>query len=153
MPDEIPKKALYIFIDESGNFDFTAKGTKYFALTAITTTAPLETRENLLRKVYDLKYEGRKEGRGDYYFHATEDKQEVRNWVFEAIKQLDDIEIDVILAQKNKANPSLYIEYEGNKTHKEASALRLSIRRKNSMINSHKCFCDTSVIGITRMKK
>jgi len=113
MPDEVTKKALYIFIDESGNFDFSAKGTKYFALTAITTIAPLEARENLLRKVYDLKYEGWKEGRGDYYFHATEDKQEVRNWVFEAIKQLDDIEIDVILAQKNKANPSLYIEYEG----------------------------------------
>ena len=49
----------------------------------------------------------------DYYFHASEDKQEVRDWVYAAIKGLDDFRIDAILAQKNKANPSLYINYDG----------------------------------------
>ncbi len=111
MPEE-EKKTLYIFIDESGNFDFSENGTKYFALTAVSSLTPLKSRDALLAKVYATKYKGWNEGRDDYYFHATEDKQEVRDWVFAAIKQLDDIAVDVIVAQKNKANPSLYIERE-----------------------------------------
>ena len=106
------KKTLYIFIDESGNFDFSENGTKYFALTAVSSLTPLKARDALLEKVYATKYRGWNEGLSDSCFHATEDKQEVRDWVFAAIKQLDDIAVDVIVAQKNKANPSLYIEHE-----------------------------------------
>ncbi|OGZ09478.1 MAG: hypothetical protein A3D65_02450 [Candidatus Lloydbacteria bacterium RIFCSPHIGHO2_02_FULL_50_13] len=112
MPEENKRKTLYIFIDESGNFDFTPSGTKYFTLTAVSTLAPLKSREELFQRVYELKYAGWNTGQSDYYFHATEDRQEVRDWVFGAIKQLDDIEIDVIIAQKNKTNPSLYLQYE-----------------------------------------
>ena len=112
MLKEEEQKTLYIFIDESGNFDFTPTGTKYFVLTAVNTLAPFKSRGELLRKVYELKYAGWNIGQPDYFFHATEDKQEVRDWVFGAIKQLNDIEIDAIIAQKNKANPSLYIEYD-----------------------------------------
>lgn len=118
MPQESEQKTLYIFIDESGNFDFTPTGTKYFAHTAVSTLTPLKSRDELLRKVYALKYAGWKTNQpdyylqADYYFHASEDKQEVRDWVFEAIKRIDDIEIDAILAQKNKTNPSLYTQYE-----------------------------------------
>lgn len=32
---------LYVFIDESGNMDFSEKGTKHFVLAAVTTTNPL----------------------------------------------------------------------------------------------------------------
>src|SRR3989338_5723952 len=112
MPKENEQKTLFIFIDESGNFDFTPTGTKYFVLTAASTLKPLESRDELLHKVYELKYAGWNIGQKDYYFHATEDKQEVRDWVFGAIKKLDEIEIDAILAQKNKTNPTLYIEQE-----------------------------------------
>ena len=112
MPKENEQKTLYIFIDESGNFDFTTTGTKYFVLTAASTLEPLESRDELLRKVYELKYAGWNIGQEDYYFHATEDKQEVRDWVFGAIKKLDGIEVDAIVAQKNKTNPSLYLQYE-----------------------------------------
>lgn len=112
MPDENNQNTLYIFIDESGNFDFSPTGTKNFVLTAISTIAPLKSRQELLERVYELKYDGWLSGQPDYCFHATEDKQEVRDWVFNVIKQLDDIEVDAIVAQKNKANPSLYIQYE-----------------------------------------
>lgn len=110
--EEKDKNTLYIFIDESGNFDFTPTGTRYFVLTAVSTFTPLKSRDVLLHKVYELKYEGWDVGNPDYCFHATEDKQEVRDWVFAAIKQLGDIEIDAILAQKNKTNPSLYTHLE-----------------------------------------
>ncbi len=104
----ISKKNLYIFIDESGNFDFSPKGTSYFALTAISTTNPLNLREEIMR----LKYRLLAEGYDLEYFHATEDKQEVRDFFFDLLETLDDFEIDCVLAQKNKANPSLYINQE-----------------------------------------
>lgn len=109
------QKTLYIFIDESGNFDFSANGTKYFVLTAVSTTTPLKSREDLMSKVYQMKYQGWNKGKPDYYFHATEDLQETRDWMFGAIKKLDDIEVDAIVAQKNKTNPSLYIQYAPSK--------------------------------------
>lgn len=41
-------ETLYIFIDESGNFDFSPGGTKYFVLTAFVTFNPVEERDTLL---------------------------------------------------------------------------------------------------------
>ena len=111
MPDTAELKTLYIFIDESGNFDFTASGTKFFTLTAASTLSPLQSRDELLRKVYEMKYAGWTGGQHDYFFHATEDRQETRDWVFAALKKLD-FDIDTIIAQKNKTNPSLYTKLE-----------------------------------------
>lgn len=101
-------KTLYIFIDESGNFDFSIKGTKYFVLTAVSTTQPSLCRDSFLK----LKYEMLKNGLCEESFHATEDSQQVRDAVFEQIKRVGNFSIDAIIAQKNKANPSLYIKHE-----------------------------------------
>lgn len=108
MSAENEQKLLYIFIDEAGNFDFTPTGTKYFVLTAVSTMTPLKNRECFLRLRYNLL----ENGINIEYFHASEEKQDVRNLVFEAIKEMEDIQIDAVLAQKNKTNPSLYIQYE-----------------------------------------
>jgi len=51
------------------------------------------------------------EGQDDYFFHATEDRQETRDWFFTALKNLD-FDVDTIIAQKNKTNPSLYTHLE-----------------------------------------
>lgn len=99
------KKTLFIFVDESGNFDFSPTGTKYFILTATSTSNPTGKEElekikyNLLRKGFDIEY-----------FHASENKQIVRDKVFEFIGNLNDIEIDSVVVQKNKGNPLLYEE-------------------------------------------
>lgn len=108
MPNETGQKTLYIFIDESGNFDFTPTGTKYFALTAVSTLVPLKDRVNLL----GLRYNLLDKGFDQECFHATEDKQEVRDLVYQELKKLDDFEVDAIIAQKNKANPSLYTQLD-----------------------------------------
>ena len=34
------KKALYVFLDEGGNLDFSVNGTKYFTLTSIKKERP-----------------------------------------------------------------------------------------------------------------
>lgn len=99
-------KTLYIFIDESGNFDFSPSGTKYFALTSITTMQPLKNRSTF----FNLRYTLLREGMNQECFHATEDKQKVRDQIFSYISKLDDIQVDCVLVQKNKANPSLYLE-------------------------------------------
>lgn len=41
-------KTLFIFVDESGNFDFSPKGTKFFVLSCLSTFKPAEERENFL---------------------------------------------------------------------------------------------------------
>ncbi len=101
-------KTLYIFIDESGNFDFSPSGTKYFILTALSTTNPFEIGSKLM----DLRYKllpnyscgTSMEERG--YFHASEDIQSVRDNVFSILTDGDyGARIDAVIAHKNKANP------------------------------------------------
>lgn len=43
---------LFIFIDESGNLDFTKNGSKYYLFPAVTTTKPLDNRVLL----HELRY-------------------------------------------------------------------------------------------------
>jgi len=47
-------KTLYLFIDESGNFDFSLGGTKYFILTSLSTTNPYSIASPLLYLRYNL---------------------------------------------------------------------------------------------------
>lgn len=99
-------KCLFIFIDESGNFDFSPTGTKYFVLTAVSTVKPLKNRDRL----FQLRYQSLIDGIDQECFHATEDKQATRDQVFTLIKNLNDFTVDSVIAQKNKAHPSLYRE-------------------------------------------
>lgn len=104
-------KTLYLFIDESGNFDFSQGGTKYFILTALSTTDPCSIGSPLLRLRYELlpSYSGGKALEENGYFHASEDKQSVRDVVFSTIMNKGkDMRIDSVIAQKNKANPAFY---------------------------------------------
>jgi len=97
---------LFIFVDEAGNFDFLKTGTKFFIITSSTTTDPHYLRENLLK----LKYEFWLNGLNLEYFHASEDKNNVREEVFKFINSIKkNIQIDSVIVQKNKTNPKLYI--------------------------------------------
>jgi len=99
---------LYLFIDESGNFDFSPRGTKYFIVTAFSTFDPLIYRERLLA----LRYRLLSEGVNQEYFHATEDRQATRDEIFMILKDLKDtFDIHAVVAQKNKTHSSLYREY------------------------------------------
>jgi hypothetical protein len=100
-------KTLYLFIDESGNFDFSAKGSKYFIATALATFDPVIGRENLVK----LRYELLAQGNDQEFFHASEDRQIVRDEVFKILNtSVGSYEVHSVIAQKNKADPSLYKE-------------------------------------------
>lgn len=101
------EKTLYLFIDESGNFDFSSRGTKFFTLTGLVTFDPVVRREELLR----LRYKLLADGHDHEYFHATEDNQATRDAVYAFLASLGgSFEVRSIVAQKNKTHPSLYNE-------------------------------------------
>jgi len=95
---------LYIFIDEGGNLDFSNTGTAYFTLTALSRIRPFATNLPLLNLKYDLWEQGI-----DFeYFHATTDTQHTRDRVFGILAtQLKEFNIDSIIVDKRKTNPSL----------------------------------------------
>jgi len=72
---------LFIYIDESGNFDFTTKGTRHLVFGVFTTNQPLENSAQLAK----LKYELLTKGIDIANFHASEDLRVVRDRVFEII--------------------------------------------------------------------
>jgi hypothetical protein len=98
-------RPLYIFLDESGNLDFSTKGSRFWSLTALCTSDPAKGRNTFL----SLHYELAAQGSGIEHFHATEDKQAVRDLMFDKIIELEDgCEVHTVLAEKRKAHPSLY---------------------------------------------
>lgn len=99
--------SLYIFVDESGNLDFSARGTKYFVLSAVTAELPIESSNKLQQLKYKLLAEG---GGGQEleYFHASEDKQSIRDKVFKLIATMDSIKVNYIVAEKRKTHPKYH---------------------------------------------
>jgi hypothetical protein len=104
-------KTLYLFVDESGNFDFTPSGTRYFILTVLSTVNPFDIGSPFLKLRYDLlpNYACGSSMEEQGFFHASEDTQEVRNNVFSILSQISHpMRVDSVIAQKNKANPKFY---------------------------------------------
>ena len=91
---------VYIFGDESGNFDFSTNdgATRYFILTTAMMEncsvgdALLELRRELAWKDVLLTEQ----------FHASTDRQEVRDYVFECIAGFD-FRVDATVLEKRKA--------------------------------------------------
>lgn len=96
--------AVFLFFDESGNFDFSTNGTPYVVFGALTTRNPAP----LLRPLSDLRYSLIASGIEIEAFHATEDKQVVRNQVFAIIKAVGGFEFDAVVVEKRKVDPALY---------------------------------------------
>ncbi len=100
--DDIDKDILYIFIDEAGNFDFSANGSKYFMIGSLAKRRPFAAYNELVK----LKYDIIESGLEIEYFHATEDKQNTRDKVYEIIKRnLIGCKIVATIISKNKTNP------------------------------------------------
>lgn len=95
---------LYVFLDESGNLDFSRGGTKHYVLAAVTSVNPLVSSQDL----QNLKYKLLQQGVDVEYFHASEDKQTIRNEVIKQIQTMaNTIKVHYIYAEKPKAYPAL----------------------------------------------
>jgi hypothetical protein len=90
----------FIFADEAGCFTFTrdANVSRYFILCTVTMD-DCAIATDLLQLRRDLAWEGAERGE---YFHATEDKQLVRDRVFDAITKRP-FSIQATIMEKSKA--------------------------------------------------
>lgn len=104
MNEPLSLHPVYIFLDEGGNFDFSQKGTKYFTITSVLKTRPFKTFSDLTSLRYDLI----ESGLDIEHFHASEDRQAVRDRVFEILgNDLDRFMVDSVIAEKRKTGPAL----------------------------------------------
>lgn len=94
---------LYVFIDVSGNYDFSITGTKCLVITSLLCT---DINPGVL-DLYALKHSVIDKGIDIEYFHASEDRQDVRNGVFDIISDLGHLRIDSIIVDKSKTDPLL----------------------------------------------
>jgi hypothetical protein len=93
-----------MFLDEGGNLDFSAKGSRYFSLSCITIERPF-----LLHTALDgYKYDLIEFGKNIEYFHCADDNSFVRARVFQIIQQnLQAFRIDSLIVEKCKTGPAL----------------------------------------------
>ena len=95
----------HLFVDEAGNFDFSSHvgASKYFILTSIV-MEDCDPADRLLELRRRLVWEGHPLTDA---FHATSDKQAVRDRVFEAIVEMD-VQIHCSIFEKRKTPPELH---------------------------------------------
>lgn len=108
-------KPLFIFVDESGDFNFSPSGTKYYIFTCVITYVPSEKVDELNELRHRILSKETLNGLNDAYlennlayrFHATEDIQVVRDEVFKLIGTMGYFKAHGIVVPKNKTNHSI----------------------------------------------
>lgn len=99
---ELPYKAMYMFIDEGGNLDFSPTGSKYFTLTSVCKFRPFI----LAPQLDDLRFELLESGTELEYFHCSEDRQAVRDRVFSILTGSTGLcRVDSLIVEKAKTYP------------------------------------------------
>jgi hypothetical protein len=89
---------IYLFVDESGNLDFSPKGSRYFILTSVAIEdCSIESEMLNLRR--DLVWEGQEIQDA---FHATEELQAIRSEVFKLICR-HNLRVDATIFEKARA--------------------------------------------------
>ena len=98
---------VYVFLDESGNLDFSPSGTRYFVLTSVSMKRPFRVNNALDSYKYDCLEYGLEQER----FHCSSDNAHVRGKVFDLIAcHLDGAAIDSLIVEKRKTGPALRAE-------------------------------------------
>jgi hypothetical protein len=91
-------------MDEGGNLDFSPSGTRCFTVSSVACVRPFGWRSRLA----ELKYELIEGGMNIECFHASEDKQVVRDRVFAIISdELRSFRVDSLIVEKQKTGMML----------------------------------------------
>lgn len=97
-------RPIYVFIDESGNLDFTVTGTDHFVLSAFITPDPIECGRALQELTYEFLGRGLEE---QVPFHAVNNSVGTRKRVLDALCGSDHhCRVHSIVADKHLAHPS-----------------------------------------------
>ena len=95
---------LYLFLDESGNFDFSPSGTRYLVFTGLVTRDVVPT----VIELHCLKHEAITRGEGLECFHAAEDRQWIRDGVFGIVSACSHLAVHTVIIEKARLNRALY---------------------------------------------
>ena len=88
----------YLFLDEGGDLNFKGNGSRFFTVSSLATRRPFE----LANVLADLRFDVIEEGLDIEYFHASEDRQAVRDRVFEAVvSHLDSVRLHSVVEEKS----------------------------------------------------
>jgi hypothetical protein len=90
---------LFVFIDESGNFDFSPSGTRFFVMAAVAALAPLES----AAEMQALRYRLLAQGLDLTSFHASKDRESTRDAVFGAFSRISTVRAHVMYGSKHQA--------------------------------------------------
>ncbi len=102
MKNQNQSRVAYLFLDEGGNFDFSEKGTRYFTMTSVLKFRPFD----ISARLDSLRYDLIESGLDLEYLHASEDRQAVRNQVFDILcSDLNRFKVDSIIVEKKKTTP------------------------------------------------
>lgn len=97
-------ECVCVLPDESGNLDFGANGTRYFALASVSMRRPFTP----FIALDDYKHDCLEAGRNLEHFHCSYDREEVRNGLFDLIAaHLHGIRIDYLVVEKSGIDPAL----------------------------------------------
>lgn len=99
---------LFVFMDESGDLQFSKKGKQHFVLSAVYTDQPHE----LAAVMQELKYEQMKKGSEDLEFHATNNSIGTRKRVIGSLCQLEGLRVHSLWIDKAFTHPTLQDEVQ-----------------------------------------
>lgn len=108
IPGEVQEgEALFCYLDEAGNFDFSQNGSDFFIMTCVVTRRPFRAAMDMLHARYDLIENGNLTG----YFHASEDRYSVRDKVFSIIEEhINDFEMYSVAVRKRPFRGLIFVE-------------------------------------------
>lgn len=95
--------ALFAFLDESGDYQYRPEASRFLVFASIVVADPTCLAHEFARLKYDLLRENHCLER----FHASEDKQFVRDRVFELLQAEQNYRIHAVILRKDRANPTL----------------------------------------------
>ena len=105
-PSSTHSSPTYIFLDESGNFDFSSKGTRFFVLTSVSMERPFPAYSDLDSLKYDCLEDPSLPDLE--YFHCANDSRAVRSEAFSRLsRSLGQMRIDCLIVEKAKTGPAL----------------------------------------------
>jgi hypothetical protein len=95
---------LYLYLDEGGNFDFSASGTRHYSFTCVVMVRPF----SIYNELDNYKYDVIEYGKILDKFHCCEDNPHVRAKVFEIISNhLEDMHTHSVIVRKCKTGNAL----------------------------------------------
>lgn len=103
---DLEPRTLFVFMDESGDMQFTAKGKQHFVLSAVCTEHPGESAQAMQRLKYNLLAKGSE----DLEFHATSNTKGTRHRVVDVVRSLNAIRVHSIWIDKRMTAPSMQDE-------------------------------------------